>query len=198
VRGRRPALAEDARTGDATDFVTAADCGRGKRAIASMRARIALLLLLLPACHFFVPDTRTPADRAGEIMPRCAGFTEEAGASLLSPAIVDSVEPAYAYVQSGPSDRQARLRGARIRLRPIAGLSRESIDRSLECHESRVVLGATPALVDDPYALAGEWLDIDVDSEKDGFVVQVETDDLPAARDVLQRAKRFAAARAGH
>src|SRR5579859_3083345 len=99
-----------------------------------MWSRSALLLLLLPACHFFVPDTRTPVDRANEIAPRCQGFAEEAAAQLLSPAIVDSVEPAYAYVQSGPADRQARLRGARIRLRPIGGLSRESIDRSLECH----------------------------------------------------------------
>jgi hypothetical protein len=153
--------------------------------------------LLLPGCHFFVPDTRTPVDRAREVTPRCEGFTEEAAAQLLSPGVVDAVEPAYSHVNSGPGDRQARLRGARIHLRPIAALSRESIARSLECHESRVVLGVAPPLADDPYALAGQWLDIDVDSEKDGFVVQVETDDLPAVRDVLEHAKRFAAKRAG-
>jgi hypothetical protein len=156
-----------------------------------MRAPLPLLLLLA-GCHFFVPDTRAPADRAREVTPRCEAFTEEAAAALLSPATIDSVEPAYSYVQSGPGDRQAHLRGARIHLKPIASLSRESIARSLECHESRVLLGTTPPRTDDPYALTSQWLDIDVDSEKDGFVVRVETDDVPAARDVLERARRFA------
>ena len=160
-----------------------------------MHATSSGMLLLLAGCHFFVPDTRTPADRAREMAPRCEGFTEEGAAPLLSPAVVDTVEPAYSYVQSGPGDRQARLRGARIHVRPIAALSRESIARSLECHESRFLLATTPPVADDPYSLPGQWLDIDVDSERDGFIVQVATDDLPAAREVLERAKRFAAAR---
>ena len=160
----------------------------------SMRTRSAVLpLLLVCACSFFVPDTRTAADRAREVSPRCQGFTEQAAAPLLSAGAIDSVEPAYSYVQSGPGDRQARLRGARIHLKPIAALSRESIARSLECHESRFLLGTAPPVADDPYALAGQWLDIDVDSEKDGFVVRVQTDDSPAARETLERAKRFAA-----
>ncbi len=156
-----------------------------------MRSRSPLLLLLVPACHFFVPDTRTPADRAAELTQRCQAFTEQAAAPLLAPSAIDSVEPAYSHVQSGPSFYQARLRGARIHLRPIAAMSRESIARSLECHESRVVLGTTPAAVDDPYGLAGRWLDIDVDSDKDGFVVQVGSDDVATAHDLLERAKRF-------
>jgi hypothetical protein len=156
------------------------------------------LLSLVAGCHFFVPDTRTPADRARELVTRCQGFTDEAAATLLSPAAIDSVEPAYSYVQSGPGDRQARLRGARIHLMPIAALSRESMARSFECHESRFLLGTLRRFADDPYALTGQWLDIDVDSEKDGFVVLVQTDDLPAAREVLERARRFAASRAGN
>ena len=152
------------------------------------------LLLVLAGCHFFVPDTRTPADRAGELTQRCQAFTEEAAAPLLAPSAIDSVEAAYAHVQSGPSFYQAHLRGARIHLRPIAAMSRESITRSLECHESRVILGTAQPAVDAPYGLPDHWLDIDVDSDKDGFVVQVGSDDLPTARDVLERAKRFAAA----
>ena len=113
----------------------------------------------------------------------------------MSPTAIDSVEPGYFHVRLGPGDRQARLSGARVHLRPIASMSRESIARSLECHESRVVLGTTQPPVDDPYAVAGRWLDIDVDSDKDGFVVHVGSDDLPTARDVLERAKRFAATR---
>ena len=157
--------------------------------------RSSAMLLLLAGCQFFLPDSRSPVDRAREITPRCQGFTEEAAAALMSPMSIDGVEPAYSYVQSGPADRQAHLRGARIHLRPIAALSRETIARSLECHESRLLLGMTQTPANDPYTLAGRWLDIDVDSEKDGFVVLVQTDDLPAAREALERARRFAASR---
>lgn len=161
-----------------------------------MRTSTLFTLVLFSGCHFFVPDTRTPADRAREIAPHCEAFTEEAAAPLLSASLIDSVEPSYAHVQSGPSFYQAHLRGARIHLKPVAALSRETIARNLECHESRVVLGTTPAMTDDPYAFPGQWLDIDVDSEKDGFVVRSETDDMATAHDILDRAKRFAAAAA--
>jgi hypothetical protein len=165
-----------------------------------MRARRLLpFFLLLPGgCSFFIPQTHTPAERAQDVAKHCAAFTEEATASLRSPSAIDTVEPAYSYLESGPGNREARLRGARIHLHPIAAMSRESIARSLECHESRVVLGSASPLVDDPYALAGAWLDIDVDSEKDGFVVQVGTDDISAAHEVLERTKRFAVTREPH
>jgi hypothetical protein len=158
-----------------------------------MRSQAVLLLLLAPGCSFFFPDMRSPADRARELTQRCRDFTEEAAAPLLSPVAIDSVEPAYAHVQSGPSFYQARMRGARIHMRPIATQSRESIARSLECHQSRVVLGTIQGAVDDPYALSGRWLDQDVDSAKDGFIVQIGSDDMSTAREVLDRAKRYAA-----
>jgi hypothetical protein len=165
------------------------------------RGLLLVVTLLLPACRYnpLLPDMRTPADFAKEVAPRCRGFSDETAGALLSPAVIDSVEPSFAHVQSGPNDREARLRGARIHVRPMPGFSRESIARSLECHQSRVVLGASAALPDDPYALTGRWLDIDVDSEGDGFVVRVEPDgtyDTNVARDVLDRARRFAAASA--
>jgi hypothetical protein len=153
------------------------------------------LPFVLAACAYnpLLPDVRTAADRAREVAPRCRGFSEEAAAPLLSPSAVESVEPSYSYVQSGPGDREARLRGARIHVRPLPGLSRESIQRGLECHESRVVLGQPPASASDPYQLAGHWLDIDVNSEGDGFVVKVEPTetDVDLARDVLARARQF-------
>ena len=162
-----------------------------------MDARLPAGLVFLAGCHFFVPDTRTPVDFAREVAPRCQAFTEEAAAPLLSASAIDSVEASYAHVQSGPSFYQAHLRGARIHLKPIGAVSRETIARSLECHQSRVVLGTTPPAADDPYVLADRWLDIDVDSEKDGFVVRVESDDIASARTVLDRAKRFASPAAG-
>lgn len=164
-----------------------------------MRRGPLLVFLLLPACRYnpLLPDMRTPADFARDVAPRCDGFTDEGAAVLLSPGAIEAVEPSVAHVKSGPNDREARLRGARIHVRPAQGLSPESIARSLECHESRVVLGTSAAPADDPYSLAGRWLDIHVDSEGDGFVVRVEPEasgDADAAREVLERARRFAAA----
>ena len=163
-----------------------------------------LLLAAAVACAagcagvpFLLPDTRGPADEARAIEPRCAGFTEEAAAPMLSPAAIDAVEPAYSYVKAGPDDHEARLRGARIRIKPLPGFSREALARHLECHEARVTLGRVAARADDPYVLPGTWLDIDVDSEGDGFVVLVRTDEIALARRVLERGRSFAASRGG-
>jgi hypothetical protein len=139
-----------------------------------------------------IPDMRTPADRANEVAPKCAGVAGDP----VPPSAIDSVEPAYAYLKSGPVDPEARLRGARIHVRPLPGYTKEALARSLECHEARVTLGSAAPSADDPYVLPDRWLDIDVDSERDGFVVQVGTDEIADARQVLERARRFAAQRA--
>ena len=157
-------------------------------------AWVVVLTSTLAGCGgipFLSPDMRTPADRARDVEPKCQGFGDETAAPLLSRGAVDSVEPAYSHVQSGPVSREPRLRGARIHVRPLPGLSREAMDRTLECHEARVMLGRVPAGVDDPYVLEGSWLDIDVDSEGDGFVVSVLGDDRDTAQRVLERAQRF-------
>jgi hypothetical protein len=112
---------------------------------------------------------------------------------VTTPSLVESVEPAYSYVASGPINREARLRGALIHLRPVAGLSRETLQRSLECHQAHVALGTAPSRDADPYFLPDVWLDIDADSEGDGFTVAVRTTAFENARDILQRARRFAA-----
>jgi hypothetical protein len=77
-------------------------------------------------------------------------------------------------------------------LKPLPGQTRELVARTLECHEASVVLGRAAASPDDPYVLPDRWLSIDVDSDKDGFVAAVTTDDLDAARRVLERARAFA------
>jgi hypothetical protein len=152
--------------------------------------------LCLAGCFLSpIPDTRTPTDRARQIAPRCTAVSEEASRNALTPSSIEGVEPAYSYVSSGPVDRQARLRGVRVHLRPVQALSRESLQRGLECHQARVLLGEIHEIVDDPYVLPGVWLEIDADSEGDGFVVAVQTNALTSARGVLERARRFASQR---
>jgi hypothetical protein len=146
-------------------------------------------------CSFFVPETKTATDRARELEPKCRGTSDEGAAAWLSPAAIDSVEPAYSYVTGGPNGRDARLRGARLHLRPVSGLSREALSRVLECHQMRATLAPATARADDPYVLPERWLSIDVDSAGDGFLVAVRTDDLGDARRVLERARAFAAMR---
>lgn len=151
--------------------------------------------LLASSCHSFVPDLRTAADRAHELSTKCASSTVEQAARFVSPAAVEAVEPSYSYVKSGPEDRQARLRGARLHLRPGPGMTRELVTRELECHEARATLGQEVAPADDPYVLPGSWVEIEVDSEGDGFVVDARVDEFEPARQVLDRARRFAGRR---
>jgi hypothetical protein len=123
---------------------------------------------------------------------RCASESERRAADALSPSLVEAVEPAYAYVPSG-NDRAIRLRGARLHLRPDLNVSPQALQRTLECHEARVTLGDSPAMADDPYVLAGAWLDIDVDSGGDGLIASVRVERIDEARQVLDRARSFAA-----
>jgi hypothetical protein len=88
------------------------------------------------------------------------------------------------------------LRPCPAHIAPAPGLSREVLGRELECHQARTVLGAVPERIDDPYALPDRWLDIDVDADRDGFVVTVSADDFDDARRVFDRAHAFAAKKA--
>jgi hypothetical protein len=137
------------------------------------------------------PDPRTASSRAHDLDERCARSSEAGDAPALSAAVIEDVAPSYASVQSG-NDRVVRMRGARLRFLPQAAFSAESIRRSLECHQARVVTGRAPALPNDPYTLPDTWLDLDVTSAGDGFVVAITTDDFAKAREVLERARRFA------
>ena len=138
------------------------------------------------------PDTRTPADHARAIAPRCKGQSDEPTARALVPSLVEAVEPAYSAVDSG-NDRYVHLRGARLRIRPDLNVSAESLQRTLECHQVGVTLGAAREVNDDPYVLRGAWLDIHVDSGGDGLVAEALADRFEDAREVLQRARSFAA-----
>jgi|SRR5580692_5072978 hypothetical protein len=160
-----------------------------------MRPLAAVACLSAAGCALLSPlgDLRTPADRAREVSPLCKSVREDDMAVLLSPSSVDTVQPAYATVPSGPAEREARLQGVRIRLRPTPGMSSETLTRSIECHQARVTLGELVPDADDPYVLPGVWLDLDASSARDSFVIVVGADDIEDARLVLERARRFMA-----
>jgi hypothetical protein len=172
-----------------------------RRTVVAQRATLgAIGSLACAGCALLspLPDMRTPADRAREVAPLCRNVPENDMAPLLSPDLVDTVKAAYATVPSGPAEREARLRGARIGLRPTPGMSSEVLTRSIECHQARVALGEVVASADDPYVLPGVWLDLDASSARDSFVIVVSADDFDDARQVLERARRFVARSGAH
>jgi hypothetical protein len=138
-----------------------------------------------------VPLRPPDSDRArARDRGKCAHESEQGAADALSPSLVEAVEPAYSFVPSG-NDRAIRLRGALLHFRPAPNETAETMQRSLECHEARVVLGVDPPIASDPYVLAGAWLAIDVDSTGDGLVAAVRTTAIDDARRVLDRARDF-------
>ncbi len=161
-----------------------------------MRRLSSIVLVFVVACGWFpfLPDTRTPADRARAMAAKCTQESEQQAAGALSPSLVEAVEPAYSTVPSG-NDRIIRLRGARLHLRPTLNVSAEALQRTLECHQARVTLGDSPAVADDPYVLPGAWLAIDVESGGDGLVAAVLVDRFDDARRILDRARSFATIR---
>jgi hypothetical protein len=160
----------------------------------TLRTLSSVAALSCASCSFYrvLTGTQTLAEHAQAVEPRCVDFRDADAALLLSPAAIDIVEPAYSYVQSG-NDRRPNLRGARILVKPLPGISTEGLTRSLECHEARAVLRGAARSEDDPYVLPGQWVDLAVSSEGDGFVVLARVMSISDARSVLDRAKRFAA-----
>jgi hypothetical protein len=163
----------------------------GARRCVALFVRLAFIVETMGCALSPIPDTRTPNDYARNLEAKCRDESDDQNRQSLSPESIESVDAAYVYVMGGPNGRSARLRGARIQLKPLAGASGETLTRVLECHEANVVLGRATSPADDPYVLDGRWLDIEVKSEKDSFVALVTTDDFNDAQEVLTRAKRY-------
>ena len=140
-----------------------------------------------------IPDMRTPVDHAREVGAHCGGVTEENSSPMLAPDAIDSVEPDYSVVPSGNAQATHML-GARIHIRPLPALTKELLERTLRCHEARVMLDGARTPENDPYVLPLRWLDIEVDSETAGFVARIETNAIDDAHRALDRARLYARA----
>jgi hypothetical protein len=113
-------------------------------------------------------------------------------ARLFAPETVESVAPHYLYVMIG-GGREARLHGAELQLRPLPGMTPEIVVRTLDCRSARLVLGHAEGAASEPYWLPDGWVKIDARSEDGSFVVTVDGEDLPEAKEILARAQAFAA-----
>ncbi len=138
-----------------------------------------------------------PAEEAAAMeRTRCGPDLDEAAlAPVLNRQAVESAEPLYTREPSGKSGEASRLFGAVIRIRAIQGVTAEWLDRALECHSARRVLGRIPENVmpNDPFWLPGRMVDIDAQSARDGFQVAVRGYSVDDAQEILIRANAFAA-----
>jgi hypothetical protein len=161
--------------------------------------RVLFLALVVPgsACSLFLPARKDPASEAREkeaaVCPpdRAPEYPE----NLFDARSIVRVEEIYSSVRTGRSGSEARLQGAKLRLRPIAGMTTNALEALLLCHQARRLLGRSGEveLPSDPYWLPESWLDITVESEGGNFVVSVRGPDTKTANEILSRAMAFAA-----
>jgi len=161
------------------------------------RVRFVALLVPCSACSLFLPARKDPVSEAKEteaaVCP--AGRAPEYPESLFDARSTVRVEEIYSSVRTGRSGNEARLQGAKLRLRPIAGMTTNDLEALLLCHQARRVLGRSGEieLTSDPYWLPQSWLNITVESESGNFLVSVRGPDNKTANEILSRAMAFAA-----
>jgi hypothetical protein len=114
---------------------------------------------------------------------------------VLGGSAVVGVEALYSTFGSTKSGPQSELRGANLTVTALPGVTAEWLDRALECHSAKAMLGHIQA-ADDPFWLPDASLDIDVRSAKDGFQIAVAAFSPDDARRVLARANAFAGPKA--
>ncbi len=137
-------------------------------------------------CVAFVPESRDPRTlAAAEIKRTCTG----ARGDVASIAPLDTVEPLYVRRPS-KSGHDTHLMGARLRLRPVAGVTPQLLERALRCHQARAALADIPVTERDPWVLPGVWMNIEVQGDGAELVASVSSDRGDEARAILARATR--------
>jgi hypothetical protein len=137
----------------------------------------------------------TPADKAAAVeTTKCSGAVdEEALAPVLTGGAIERVQPLYTKVLMRDSDGYATLNGAWITVRPLPGMTAESLELALECHSARGTLGQVNSSTSDPFVLPSTTVDIQVGSEGDAFRVGVSAPRREEAHEILDRATQLMA-----
>jgi hypothetical protein len=169
---------------------------------AVMESRLALAVLIgssvaASGCAPVQPHTVLDDATAME-KKRCGPDVDETAlAPILSGEAIERVEPAYIAAAAsgghGAGGAYKRLAGAVFSVRALRAFSAEWLDRSLECHSARRLLGRIPAGENptDPFWLPGKAVDIDVQSSGPEFAVSVRSLEVADAQAILARAQSF-------
>jgi hypothetical protein len=142
-------------------------------------------------------NLHSPSEEAAAMeRSRCGPDLDEAALDpIFSHRAIESAEPLYARTVADRAGATERLEGAIIYVRAIQGMTPEWLDRALECHSARRVLGKTPDVVakNDPFWLPGRMVDINAQSVGPGFRVAIRGATPDDAQEILIRANAFAA-----
>ena len=165
-----------------------------------MRANLGMFIALSIFGAACATATRMPSvtDIAGEMEHQRCGPDVENGSlkAIWTGEAIVRYDPAYlasATCGAGAGGCYKRLAGAVITLKPIKGWTAEWLDRALECHSARRVLGKIPPdeIPNDPFWLPGKTVDIDVVSTGREFAATVRSFEVSDAQEILNRAKAF-------
>jgi hypothetical protein len=143
-----------------------------------------------------VSESPTPAARAASMERlQCTDprQSQEELRALQGTAVVRA-EPTYFLLNSGAGSGAGRISGTKLLVRPPQGVSALDLNRALQCHSARMLLGQVDpaAFPDDPYFLPDAWVDIDVKPEDGLLAVRLTADKVPQNLALLHRATAFA------
>lgn len=166
---------------------------------ACIRAIIVFFFFSLTDCALILPARRVSRREAAKREERqfCGAEPMQIQTEIISPQVIQSVEPFYSIVSTGRTGEESRLQGARLLIRPLEGLGVERLESLLRCHAARENLsqGNREAVMDDPYLLPDALVDIQVESGRGNFVVYLRGHDVQEAHLIFARACRFTATR---
>lgn len=154
------------------------------------------MALLAPACA----SSPTPPTKAAQAEQLDCGksTTPQQEARLVEGVSVLRSDPLYVDVNGGRDGLEHRVNGARIVVLPPPAATTEEMTRVLRCHSAEAVLGQVDEsrFPNNPYWLAGNWLDIKVvdatGAYAGNYLVLVSADNIDKNLQVLARANAFA------
>jgi hypothetical protein len=141
--------------------------------------------------------TRTDRIHEATVVERKRCTSEPIDPRVYSADDVESVAPLLFFVQTG-NNREARLAGAELRLRPLPSMTPDLLAYSLSCRSAQLVLGRVQGAENEPYWLPDGWVKISARSDDGALVVALEGEDFPQSKEILARAQAFAASAKGN
>jgi hypothetical protein len=135
------------------------------------------------------------AQAAAVVSMQCdSPATEQDAAQILNSAAVLDVKPVYSHIGTANNGSEERVSGAKLVVRPPAGVTAEQMTRILQCRSARILLGqmASDAVSSDPYWLPDTWVNIDVKPENGNFAITASADTVHDNLALFGRVKRYA------
>ncbi len=137
--------------------------------------KLTVLVLLLAGCAY--PGKATREERLTTAAEERGRYCDRDAESVVKEIRSDihTAEPLYVKLRTGPkaSNYSVKLVGAQLYIPARHGMTAEELERMLRCHQALAVIGDIPATADDPFSVADAWIDIRVQPDRWGLVVNL-------------------------